>query len=221
MSSFCLLSIDKLMPLVYIVTNGVSKEGDRVPKQGLSKESVVQAAIRLIEEKGIDQFSMAKLAQRLNLKTASLYNHIDSLNQLLECVGEDAVRRIVVQETLAIAGKKCDDALFALAEAYRTFVREHYELYRVIMAFPKLDDPTLEQEAGKIISPIFEVLSGYGLTEEQRYHWQRVLRAVMGGFAFHEQSGGFSQLPVDQDESFRIAIQCVADGLRKAGGDKH
>ena len=54
-----------------------------MPKQGLSKESVVQAAIRLIEEKGIDQFSMAKLAQRLNIKTASLYNHIDSLNQLL------------------------------------------------------------------------------------------------------------------------------------------
>ena len=96
-----------------------------MPKQGLSKESVVQATIQLIEEKGIDQFSMAKLAQRLNIKTASLYNHIDSLNQLLECVGEDAVRRIAGQETLAIAGKKYDDALFALAETYRTFVREH------------------------------------------------------------------------------------------------
>lgn len=221
MICFGLLSIDKLTPLVYTVTNGISKEDDCVPKQGLSKQSVVQAAIQLIEEKGIDRFSMAKLAQRLNIKTASLYNHIDSLNQLLECVGEDAVSRIVGQETLAIAGKECDDALFALAEAYRTFVREHYELYRVIMAFPKLENPTLEQEAGKIISPILEVLSGYGLTEEQRQHWQRVLRAVMGGFAFHEQSCGFSHLPADQNESFRIAIQCVADGLRKAGDDKH
>lgn len=209
------------MLLVYTVTNGISKEGDCVPKQGLSKESVVQASIQLIEEKGIDQFSMAKLAQSLNIKTASLYNHIDSLNQLLECVGEYAVCRIVDQETLAISGKKCDNALFALAEAYRTFVREHYELYRVIIAFPKLHNPTLEQEAGKIISPILEVLSGYGLTETQRNHWQRVLRAVMGGFAFHEQSGGFSHFPVDQNESFRIAIQCVADGLRKAGGVKH
>ena len=162
-----------------------------MPKQGLSKESVVQAAIQLIEEKGIVQFSMAQLAQRLNIKTASLYNHIDSMNQLLECVGEDAVRRIAGQETLAIEGKKCDDALFALAETYRTFVREHYELYRVIMAFPKLDNPSLEQEAGKIVSPILEVLSSYGLTETQQQHWQRVLRAVMGGYALHGQSGGF------------------------------
>ena len=88
------------------------------------------------------------------------------------------------------------------------------------MAFPKLDNPTLEQEAGKIVSPILEVLSSYGLTETQQYHWQRVLRAVMGGFAFHEQSGGFSHFQIDQNESFRIAIQCVADGLRGTGGDK-
>ena len=77
-------SVDKLIPLVYTVTNGVSNEGDCVPKQGLSKESVVQAAIQLIEGNGIDQFSMAKLAQRLNLKTASLYNHIDCWNVLVK-----------------------------------------------------------------------------------------------------------------------------------------
>lgn len=192
-----------------------------MPKQGLSKERVVQAAIQLIEEEGMGQFSMAKLAQRLQIKTASLYNHIESLNQLLECVGEDAVSRMVREETLAIAGKARDDALFAMAEAYRTFVREHYELYRVIMAFPQLHNPTLEQEAGKIISPILEVLSSYGLTQVQQYHWQRILRAVMSGFAFHEQSGGFSHLPVDQDESYRIAIECMAEGLRSAGGETH
>ena len=59
-------------------------------------------------------------------------------------------------------GKKCDDALFALAETYRSFVREHHALYRVIMAFLKLDNLTLEQEAGRIILPIQEVLSSYG-----------------------------------------------------------
>ncbi len=49
----------------------------------------------------------------------------DALKQLLECVSEDAARRIADKEMQAIAGKTCDDALFALAEAYHTFVREH------------------------------------------------------------------------------------------------
>lgn len=188
-----------------------------MPKQGLSKESVVQAASQLIEEEGVAQFSMAKLALRLHIKTASLYNHVESLEKLMEYVGEDAVHQIAELEKQAIEGKQHDKALFALAEAYRAFVRQHYELYRVIMAFPKWGNSMMEQEAGKIVSPILEVLSGYGLTEAQQYHWQRVLRAVMGGFAFHEQSGGFSHFPVEQNESFRIAIQCVADGLRQAG----
>ena len=62
-----------------------------MPKQGLTKESVVQAANQLIEESGMVRFSMAKLAQRLHIKTASLYNHVESLEKLLEYVGEDAV----------------------------------------------------------------------------------------------------------------------------------
>lgn len=45
---------------------------DNMPRQGLSKESVVQAAVDLIEEKGVSQFSMGKLAQRLKIKPASL-----------------------------------------------------------------------------------------------------------------------------------------------------
>ena len=42
----------------------------------------------------------------------------------------------------------------------------------------------------------------------------------MSGFAFHEQAGGFAHFPVNQDESFRIAMQCVANGLHEAGSDK-
>lgn len=187
-------------------------------RQGLSKDSVVRAAVCLIEEKGFQQFSMGKLAARLHVKTASLYNHIESLEKLLECIGGEAVRRLVWLENQAIAGKRGEEALFALAEAYRAFAREHCELYRVIMAFPKWNNPALEQEAGEIVTPILKVLSGYGLTEMQQFHWQRVLRAVMSGFAFHEQSGGFAHFPADRDESFRIAVRCVADGLQRAGG---
>lgn len=188
-----------------------------MPRQGLSRESVVRAAVALIEEKGVPQFSMGALARRLQVKPASLYNHIESFEQLLTLVGETAVHQLVTLETQAIAGKREQQALFALAQAYRLFAREHYQLYRIIMAFPKWDNPVLEQEAGEIVSPILQVLADYGLTRDQQFHWQRVLRAEMAGFAFHEQAGGFSHFPADPNESFNIAIQCLSDGLRRAG----
>lgn len=40
---------------------------------------------------------------------------------------------------------------------------------------------------------------------------------MMHYFAAHEEAGGFSHFPIDRDESDRMAIQCVADGLRNAG----
>lgn len=188
-------------------------------QKGLSKERVVQAAKELIEEKGIARFSMAELARRLQIQTASLYNHVESLDSLLAAVGEEAVAQLVRLEEQAIAGRRQDEALFALAEAYRAYACEHNQLYRVILSFPRWGNPTLDAEARRVVAPFLEVLSGYGLTDTQQHHWQRVLRAVMTGFAFHEQAGGFSGFPEGQDESFSIAIRCVADGLRKAGGN--
>ena len=99
----------------------------------------------------------------------------------------------------------------------RTFAREHYQLYRVIMGFARQENRMLDKGAEKIIKPILRVLSDYGLSEEQQIHWQRVLRGIMYGFAAHEQAGGFSHYPADVDESYRIAIQCAADGLHRAG----
>ena len=202
----------KLMQLVY--------GGEFVPRQGLCRERVVEAAVALIEERGVERFSMGELAKRLCVKPASLYNHVESLDALLEAGGFQAIVRLARAEEQAIAGQEGDAALFALAEAYRAFAREHNALYRVIMGFPRWNK-ALEERAGEILRPIGRVLKGYGLTKAQTAHWQRVLRGVMYGFAAHEQAGGFSHEAVDENESYRIAIQCVVDGLHRAGEEQH
>ena len=192
-----------------------------MPRQGLHKEQVIQAAIAFIDQHGLSRFSMGELAKYLNIRPSSLYNHVESLDELLRHVGLAAVSRLTQMEEEAIANKAEDEALFALAEAYRTFAREHYQLYKVIMGFSQWSTgQVMDQEPGKIVVPILRVLASYGLTKPQQYHWQRVLRAVMGGFVFHEQAGGFAHFPVNQDVSFRIAMQCVANGLHEAGSDK-
>ena len=46
-------------------------------------------------------------------------------------------------------------------------------------------------------------------------HWQRILRGVMHGFVSQEAAGYFSHFPVNLEESYHLAIQCVIDGLNK------
>lgn len=123
-------------------------------------------------------------------------------------------------EKEAIAGKSGDEALFALALAYRKFAKEHYELYLLIMNIPKGKNPVLELAAEEIMEPILEVLEDYKIDKEMQMHYQRSLRSMMHGFVAHEEYGAFSHYPIDRDKSYEISIGLIAESLRRLGGEK-
>ncbi len=63
-------------------------------RKGLNTDRIVEAAAELIAEKGFDQFSLRELADRLGVKTASLYNHISSLSELTSHIGQLTFERM-------------------------------------------------------------------------------------------------------------------------------
>lgn len=54
-----------------------------MPRNGLSKNRVVEATVALIENVGAAGFSMRALAESLDIKTASLYNHVSIMDALM------------------------------------------------------------------------------------------------------------------------------------------
>ena len=183
--------------------------------KGLNREGIVEAAKRLIAENGFGEFSMRALAERLGVKTASLYAHIESMDALFTEVGLSALNDQKAAQLAAIEGKGGDAAVLALAESYRAFAKAHAALYQLIMQMPMGKDETLRAAAAMTAEPSMQVLRSYSVPDERRMHWQRVLRGVMHGFVSQEASGYFSHYPVDLEESYRLAIQCVIDGLHK------
>ena len=187
-----------------------------MPKSGLNKQKIVDAAIQLIEEKGYRDFSLHALAKRLNVKTASLYKHVENLEEILSEVGAYSIRALNEAEYQAISFAKGDEAVFALARGYYEFARRHPELYRVVMSLHRSKNPQIEGAAAPITEPFLQVLEGYPLSLQKRQHWQRVLRSILHGFASQEEAGYFCHFPIDGNESFAMAIQCFLDGLHAA-----
>ena len=180
-----------------------------MPRQGLNRENVIDAAIKLIEEKGYSNFSINELAKSLNVKPASLYNHIVNIDEIFSETAARANSMMIEAEEKASKGKIRD-------EAYRDFARSHYELYKVVFNLQNSrSDFMRKEEVGRTIAPIMEALSEYRLNETQKRHWQRTLRSVMHGFVAHEEAGGFAYIGTPRDESYRVAIRCVIDGINK------
>jgi AcrR family transcriptional regulator len=70
----------------------MSPDEDR--QRGLSRDRLVDAALELINEEGLDALSMRALADRLEVKAASLYWHVRDRRELLELLAESIVESI-------------------------------------------------------------------------------------------------------------------------------
>lgn len=187
-----------------------------MPRNGLTNERVVESAVQLIEQSGIADFSMRALADSLNIKTASLYNHVQSMDSLLIDVCTYVLRMQRETELHAVAGKKGTDAITALADAYRQFAKDHRELYRLIMSKAASYGNSLTGISECMVEPFMMTLANSPLSETEKIHWQRVLRGIIHGFVSQEDAGFFAHLPANVDDSFQTAIQCYIDGLKQA-----
>lgn len=184
-------------------------------RMGLDAASVVEAAVRLIDEEGLDQLSLGRLAERLGIRTPSLYNHIQGLPGLkreltLFCLRDliDRIRRVTV-------GKSRDEAIFALADAYRAYARQTPGRYSFTLQAPDPGDQAVQAVSQETVELLLAVLAPYRLSEEDAIHAIRGLRGIVHGFISLELVGGFG-MPIDLDASFHWLINVYIDGLNQS-----
>jgi len=62
---------------------------DRRTRRPLDQAQIVRAALALLDEVGLDELTMRRLAERLGIKAASLYKHVRSKEELLVLLGDE------------------------------------------------------------------------------------------------------------------------------------
>ncbi len=186
------------------------------PRPGLDREQVLAAAAELADAEGTEGLTLGRLAQRLGVRTPSLYNHIDGLSDVQRELALRAKRSLGVQLARAAAGKAGDDGVFALAQAFRQFIKVHPAQYALTVRASLVDQPEdreMQQAEAEIVDVALAVVASYGLSGARAVHAVRALRSVVHGFGTLELTGGFG-LPLDADESFQVLCRMLATGLR-------
>ncbi|GLY02669.1 TetR/AcrR family transcriptional regulator [Actinoplanes sp. NBRC 101535] len=73
---------DRTLELLWRRTLG-TPQGRRGPKQRVSVDEVIRAAIAVADEEGLPAFSMRKVAERLGLKLMSIYTYVPGRGELI------------------------------------------------------------------------------------------------------------------------------------------
>lgn len=177
-----------------------------MPRAGLTRARVVDEAATLADEVGLDQFTLAALAERLGVRQPSLYKHIESMAGLHRDVSVLAKRALAEVLATAAVGRAGGDAIAHMAQAYRAWAKAHPGLYAASQRRPVAGDAEDDAASLAAVQVIADVLAAYGLTGDDAVHAIRALRASLHGFVALETAGAFA-LEADIDDSFDRLVQ--------------
>lgn len=175
----------------------------------------MRAAAELADADGLEQLTLARVAERLDVRVPSLYNHIDGLPGLRRALALAGVRASIEALRKATVGISGAPAMLALARAYRAFARAHPGQYAASVRAPDPGDAELREASAELLGVVLAVLAPYGLSEDEATHAIRGLRSIVHGFVSLETAGGFG-LPLDLDDSFDRLARLFVAGLEAA-----
>ncbi|MFK0243204.1 TetR/AcrR family transcriptional regulator [Amycolatopsis azurea] len=203
----------------------------------LSRELIVRAAIRLADADGLEAVSLRKVAAALDVGPMRLYGYIDSKEELLDLMVDAAHAEI------RPAGDGPREVLRSLAEAMRRAVRRHEWLADLLGGRPQLGPEALATSEAVMsalddlgvdaVMPVVSAVNAYTIgavrreiaerraeraTGMDQERWQ----AELGPYLMRSFATG--KLPalakvvhdavhLDADETFRIGLDCLLDGI--------
>jgi AcrR family transcriptional regulator len=180
----------------------------------LSRDSIVNAALTFLDREGWDALTINALATQLGTKGPSLYNHVDSLDDLRRTVRMRVVGDIIDMLTTVGEGRTRDDAVTVMASAYRSYAHHHPGRYSAFTRMPLGgDDPEFTDAARAAAAPVISVLTSYGLDGEEAFYAALEFWSAMHGFVLLEMTGVMNG--IDTDAVFTDMVMRLASGMER------
>src|ERR1700753_3041371 len=180
----------------------------------LSREGIIDGALTFLDREGWDALTINALATQLGTKGPSLYNHVDSLEDLRRTVRIRVIDDIIGMLNRVGEGRFRDDAVLVMAGAYRSYAHHHPGRYSAFTRMPLGgDDPNYAAATRAAAAPVIAVLSSYGLGGEEAFYAALEFWSALHGFVLLEMTGVMDD--IDTDAVFSDMVLRLAVGMDK------
>jgi AcrR family transcriptional regulator len=104
---------------------------DRVRRERhLSRDAIIEAAIKVLDAEGVDAVTMRRIADELNTGAASLYAHVEDKDDLLAAVYDRVMGTVDISDIKPTAAR-WQNQLKDVMRRYRTVLIAHSDLAKV------------------------------------------------------------------------------------------
>lgn len=182
-------------------------------KAKISKQIIVDTAVLLADRDGFYNITLKDIAEYLEIKTPSLYNHIDGMGELYDSMAQEGLKQLLSALTESVIGFSGRDALTSMGAAYIRFATSAPSLYYAAQRVPIWKNEATKELAESVVGLIIKLIAVYEFTEEQNIHIVRALRSYLHGFALLKSQDSFG-MPVDIDRSFELGFTGLLDGMQ-------
>src|SRR5262249_24438769 len=107
-------------------------------QRGLTRERLVDPALELVNEEGLEGLSMRALADKLDVKAASLYWHVRDRRELLELLADGILESVSRPRQRAT----WRETVQANADALRRALAADKDANRIFVEVPRAPPPT-------------------------------------------------------------------------------
>jgi AcrR family transcriptional regulator len=124
----------------------------------ITREAIVETALRLLDRDGLDELSMRRVADELDTGPASLYWHVGSKDGLLELVFDRVIGEV---EMPSPEPARWEEQLKEVARAGRAMILRHRDIVRISIGRVPMGPNALRVSEG-----LFAILRAGGVPDQ-------------------------------------------------------
>ncbi len=180
---------------------------------GMDANTIISRATQMANQMGMENMTLKMLADDLGVKTPSLYNHIDGLEDLkmqLMIYGWKQMEERIIQSVIGISGY---DAIKAGCYAFYEYATENPGIFNAMLWYNKSQNAETMEATSGLFSVLFKITSSLNISEENCNHIIRTLRGFLEGFSLLVNNGAFGN-PISISDSFELSVNVLVEGIK-------
>ena len=100
---------------------------------GNLKETLIEQGIELIHERGIEKFSLRKVAKQVGVSATACYNHFGNIDELLRGMYSYVIDRFAAALKQAVEDNPCHNVTISMGVAYVEFFAKYPHYFNFLI----------------------------------------------------------------------------------------